>query len=150
MRHLPKYRSILYYTHQHIELPEIVMRVTHFILRKGTCATCGKIGRGYVPGEFRTGFGARFTHWRPNSAGLTAAAGRLSGNLSAPFPVFISVPVQRRKSSTGLRRLPNRITGPYGMPQQAETSGMQTKRPEKQAENLTGYGLWRTGVPLFS
>lgn len=50
-----------YYTHQHIELPEIVMRVTHFILHKGECAACGKPGRGYVPEEYVTGFGARFS-----------------------------------------------------------------------------------------
>lgn len=50
-----------YYTHQHIELPEIVMQVTRFTLRKGKCAACGKPGRGCVPDEFRTGFGARFS-----------------------------------------------------------------------------------------
>ena len=30
-----------YYTHQHIELPEIQMDVTHFILHKGKCNHCG-------------------------------------------------------------------------------------------------------------
>lgn len=50
-----------YYTHQHIELPEIVMSVIHFILYRGECAACGKTGKGYVPGEFRAGFGPRFT-----------------------------------------------------------------------------------------
>jgi len=32
-----------YYTHQHIELPEIVMGVTHFLLHKGKCSCCGKM-----------------------------------------------------------------------------------------------------------
>jgi transposase len=50
-----------YYTHQHIELPEIVMPVIHFILYRGECTGCGKTGKGYVPGEFRAGFGPRFT-----------------------------------------------------------------------------------------
>lgn len=50
-----------YYTHQHIELPEIVMSVIHFTLYKGECTACGKTGKGYAPGEFKTGFGPRFT-----------------------------------------------------------------------------------------
>jgi len=50
-----------YYTHQHIELPDIVMSVIHFILYKGECGACGKSSKGYVPDEFRTGFGPRFT-----------------------------------------------------------------------------------------
>ncbi|WP_339138587.1 MAG: transposase [Candidatus Electrothrix sp. GW3-4] len=50
-----------YYTHQHIEFPEIVMSVIHFILYKGECTACGKTSKGYVPGEFKTGFGPRFT-----------------------------------------------------------------------------------------
>lgn len=50
-----------YYTHQHIEFPEIVIPVIHFILYKGECTACGKTGKGYVPGEFETGFGPRFT-----------------------------------------------------------------------------------------
>jgi transposase len=57
-----KFKNIrAYYTHQHIELPEIVMQVTHFTLHKGECAACGKTVGGRVPDEFRTGFGARFT-----------------------------------------------------------------------------------------
>ena len=31
-----------YYTHQVIELPEIEMEVTHFVLYKGICTCCGK------------------------------------------------------------------------------------------------------------
>ena len=50
-----------YYTHQHIELPEIVMTVIHFILYQGKCTACGKVSKGYVPREYATGFGARFS-----------------------------------------------------------------------------------------
>lgn len=50
-----------YYTHQHIELPDIEMQVTHFLLYKGECAGCGQTIRGFAPAEFRTGFGPRFT-----------------------------------------------------------------------------------------
>jgi hypothetical protein len=41
-----------FYTHQHIELPEIVMQVTHFVLLEGDCAGCGKTSRGVVPEGF--------------------------------------------------------------------------------------------------
>lgn len=50
-----------YYTHQYIELPEIVMSVTHLTLYRGECSGCEKTGKGYVPREFRAGFGPRFT-----------------------------------------------------------------------------------------
>ena len=50
-----------YYTHQHIELPKIVMQVKHFILHKGKCVACGTTRKGYVPKDFKTGFGPRFT-----------------------------------------------------------------------------------------
>ena len=50
-----------YYTHQHIELPEIVMKIIHFVLYSGKCRQCGKINKGHVPGEFETGFGPRLS-----------------------------------------------------------------------------------------
>src|ERR1039457_1671812 len=50
-----------YYTHQHMELPEIPMEVTHFELFKGTCTCCGKINIPSIPREFRTGYGPRLT-----------------------------------------------------------------------------------------
>ena len=34
-----------YYTHQHIELPEIVMTVIHFILYKGECTACDTMSK---------------------------------------------------------------------------------------------------------
>ena len=50
-----------YYTHQHIELPEIIMTVIHFVLYQGRCTACGKVNKGYVPREYRAGFGPRFS-----------------------------------------------------------------------------------------
>lgn len=58
-----------FYTHQHIELPEVPMQVTHFILQKGACTNCGKICQGTVPEGFQVGYGER----------LTALIGELSG-----------------------------------------------------------------------
>jgi transposase len=59
-----------FYTHQHIELPEIVMQVTHFILMEGDCTHCGRTSRGTVPTPFQVGYGER----------LTALIGELSGS----------------------------------------------------------------------
>ena len=38
-----------YHTHQEIELPEIQMHVTHFILHQGACPCCGKINKAQLP-----------------------------------------------------------------------------------------------------
>jgi len=50
-----------YYTHQHMELPEIQMNVTHFILHKARCNGCGKTVRADVPKEYQSGYGPRFS-----------------------------------------------------------------------------------------
>jgi len=50
-----------YYTHQHIELPEIQMDITHFILHKGKCNHCGKTVRADLPKEYQGGYGPRFS-----------------------------------------------------------------------------------------
>jgi len=50
-----------FYTHQHIELPEIELEVTHFVLLKGPCAGCGKMHKARIPTEYRSGFGPRIS-----------------------------------------------------------------------------------------
>jgi hypothetical protein len=37
-----------FYTHQHIELPEIEMDVTHYILHQCECSNCGKTVKGQI------------------------------------------------------------------------------------------------------
>ncbi|MEW6352577.1 MAG: IS66 family transposase [Thermodesulfobacteriota bacterium] len=59
-----------YYTHQVIELPEIKMEVTHFVLYKGHCPCCGKLNKALIPKEHRCGYGSR----------LTAMIGEMAGN----------------------------------------------------------------------
>jgi len=53
--------SVSFYTHQHIELPEIKMNVSHFILHKCTCSSCGKTLKAAIPKEHRTGYGPRLS-----------------------------------------------------------------------------------------
>lgn len=82
-----------YYTHQYIELPEIVMTVIHFILYKGKCTACGKTGKGYIPAEFNIGFG-------PRLSALVAEIGGIDGNSRETIQSFCSS-VLRVKISLG-------------------------------------------------
>jgi transposase len=50
-----------YYTHQHVELLEIVKKVIHFVLYSGRCSKCGRVNKGHVPIEFQTGYGPRLS-----------------------------------------------------------------------------------------
>lgn len=109
-----------YYTHQHIELPEIVMQVTHFILHKGKCADCGKIGRGHIPGEFRTGFGARFT-------ALAAELGGTDGSSRETVRKFIRSVLGIHISAGAVQKIIDRASAAvephYGSIQSAARSG---------------------------
>jgi transposase len=62
-----------FYTHQHIELPEIKMLVTHYVLHKGPCANCGKTVAAKIPKQNSTGYGPR----------LSAVIAELSGSHGA-------------------------------------------------------------------
>jgi transposase len=50
-----------YYTHQHLELPEVALSVTHITLYRGECTCCGKTNRALIPPEYRTGYGPRLS-----------------------------------------------------------------------------------------
>ena len=69
--HLPVGGMEPYYTHQVIELPEIRMDVTHFVLHRCACPCCGRLVKARVPHENRFGYGPR----------LTALIGEMSGVL---------------------------------------------------------------------
>jgi transposase len=77
-----------YYTHQHVELPEIVMDVTHFELFKAKCAGCGKINRPSIPREFRTGYGPRLTAFIAELAGGQGDSRTMVQNLCASVFTF--------------------------------------------------------------
>jgi transposase len=59
-----------YYTHQHIEIPQIMRNITHFILYSGRCCECGKVNKGHIPGEFQTGYGPRLSALVVELAGI--------------------------------------------------------------------------------
>jgi len=60
----------VYHTHQHIELPEIVLQVTHFLLHEGRCLACGKKSKGRVPAEYQGGYGARLSAFIAEVVGM--------------------------------------------------------------------------------
>jgi transposase len=60
-----------YYTHQHIEILQILRKVVHFILYSGRCCGCGKVGKGHIPAEFRTGYGPRLCALIVELAGIS-------------------------------------------------------------------------------
>lgn len=62
-----------YYTHQHIDLPEIQKIITHLILHKAKCKNCGRTVRAVVPKEYQSGYGPR----------LSATVAELSGSHGA-------------------------------------------------------------------
>jgi len=50
-----------YHTHQVVELPEIKLIVEEYILYKARCVGCGKMVKGEIPQEKRTGYGPRLS-----------------------------------------------------------------------------------------
>lgn len=63
-----------FYTHQEIELPEIEMRVTHYLLYKGDCAVCGKTVKAVLPAEHRTGYAPRLSALIADIAGVQGSS----------------------------------------------------------------------------
>jgi len=59
-----------FYIHQEIELPEIRMEITHFILHKAECADCGRTTKASLPYEHRSGYGVRLSSFIANTAGI--------------------------------------------------------------------------------
>ena len=63
-----------YYTHQHIELPEIQLQVTHYVLLKGCCTRCGKQVSGKIDSEHRFGYGPRISALIAELSGMQGAS----------------------------------------------------------------------------
>lgn len=63
-----------YHTHQEIELPEIHMKVTHFVLHEGRCPVCGRIKKAQLPKEHQTGYGVRLSALIGEMAGINRSS----------------------------------------------------------------------------
>ena len=61
-RHLDTEKKMQpFYTHQHIELPQIQMLVTHYVLNQCQCDKCGKTVKAQLTKEQQPGYGPRLS-----------------------------------------------------------------------------------------
>ena len=63
---------ISFYTHQHIELPEIQMDVSHWVLHRCQCPECGKTVKAGLPTQVRSGYGPRLSAFVAELSGIKA------------------------------------------------------------------------------
>ena len=61
-----------FYTHQQIELPEIAMEVSHWVLHRCRCPKCGKAVKAALPAGVRTGYGPRLSALVAELSGVKA------------------------------------------------------------------------------
>ncbi len=60
-RHLNTETMQPFYTHQHIELPQIQMRVIHYVLNRCQCDKCGKTVKAQLTKKQQPGYGPRLS-----------------------------------------------------------------------------------------
>jgi transposase len=65
-----------FFTHQQVELPEIRMEVTHWVLHRCRCPQCGKRVKASLPPEVRSGYGPRFSAFVAELSGVKAMSRR--------------------------------------------------------------------------
>jgi transposase len=63
-----------FYTHQHIELPEIELEITHFVLYKGCCSRCGRSVSAKIEPAKRPGYGPRMSALVAELSGMQAVS----------------------------------------------------------------------------
>ena len=80
-----------FYTHQQVELPKIVLDVTHYVLHKGCCNRCGKIVSATLSTDQRFGYGPRMSALIAELSGMQGTSRRGAQQfLSSVFGVPIS------------------------------------------------------------
>jgi transposase len=63
-----------FYTHQQIELPEIELEVTHYVLHKGCCSSCGRQVAAKLEPQQRSGYGPRMSALIAELSGMQAVS----------------------------------------------------------------------------
>lgn len=72
-----------YHTHQVIEVPPIMMEVTHWVLHQSWCTVCGIWNKAQVPPAHATGYGPRFSALMGEVAGTYGNGRRMVQTLCA-------------------------------------------------------------------
>jgi len=65
-------RMIPFYTHQHVELPQIQMDIGHYVLHKCTCPDCAQTAKAVLPQGEKTGYGPRMCAFIAELSGIKA------------------------------------------------------------------------------
>ena len=65
-------RMTPFYTHQHMELPQIQMDIAHYILHQCTCPDCGKKLKATLPPSAASGYGPRMCAFIAELSGIKA------------------------------------------------------------------------------
>jgi transposase len=125
-----------YYTHQHIELPEVRMKITHFVLYRGDCTCCGKTNRSLIPPEFRNGYGPRLSAVIAELAGSHGDNRTIIQNFCASVLGFQSLLVRSRRFCTGRQRPSSPTMRQFG------------EQARKQAVNHVDETSWRLKAAL--
>jgi transposase len=101
-----------YHTHQVIELPPITMDVTHWILHRGWCVSCGRWTKAQVPAEHAMGYGPRFSALMGELAGTYGNGRRMVQTFCASV---LQVPISLGAIQKVLDRVTQAIDPYYAM-----------------------------------
>lgn len=92
-----------FYTHQQIELPEIELDVTHFVLHKGSCRNCGKTVSAKLSKEQSFGYGPRMT-------ALIAELSGIQGSSRKSVQQFLNSVMGVPISTGGIQKVIDRVS----------------------------------------
>jgi len=100
----PKFDHVeAFYTHQQIELPEIELKVTHFLLHKGCCSRCGQSVSAKLDPEQRPGYG-------PRMSALIAELSGMQGVSRKAVQQFLSSVLEVSISTGAIQKVIDRIS----------------------------------------
>ena len=92
-----------FYTHQQIELPEIELKVTHFLLHKGCCNRCGRSVSAKLHPPQRAGYG-------PRMSALIAELSGMQGVSRKAVQQFLSSVLEVSISTGAVQKVIDRVS----------------------------------------
>ena len=135
-------KTVPYYIHQVIELPEVEMKVTHFALHKGECPCCGKVNKAFVPKDHPTGFGVRLSVMIAEITGNQGDSWTIVQNFCSSVLGFHISLGGIKKSSTAHQKLSRLTMKPLARKPGRPRSTISMRRVIGEKGNWNGSGLW--------
>lgn len=111
----------VYHTHQQIELPEIPLTVTHFLLHASRCQACGQTCKGQLSPAASVGYG-------PRLSALIAELVGMYGNSRTTVQTFCASVLQIPISLGALQKVLDRVSA--AIAPHYEASGQQAREAE--------------------